>query len=203
MNKSMFRKILLALILSLFFQNGVKSQYFSGGILIGFTGSQLDGDQMVGYNKFGFSGGMFVRRQLNEKYAILGEIKYIMKGSAKNDSLALNSFKISLSYFEIPILLNYRFLKKLEGEAGFAAAYLANATRVLAEGDFQDNSINKLDFSYVIGLNYLVTEKFRLNLKFSHSVQKVSFNLPTNITFFGPNGGQFNNVLEFVVKLTL
>ena len=203
MRKHLLRKIILVFVIVGFAQNSLHAQYFSGGILVGVTASQIDGDQMVGYDKLGFSGGIFVRYQFTEKIALESELKYIMKGAARNDSLAQNSYKLSLNYFEIPVLFNYRFAKRFEGEVGFATALLAKATQILPEGDFSYAGVDNLDFSYVLGINYLVTKKLRLNLKFSHSVRAVSHNLPTNITFFGSNGGQFNNVLEFVVKFTL
>ena len=136
MRKHLLRKIILVFVIVGFAQNSLHAQYFSGGILVGVTASQIDGDQMVGYDKLGFSGGIFVRYQFTEIIALESELKYIMKGAARNDSLAQNSYKLSLNYFEIPVLFNYRFAKRFEGEVGFATALLAKATQILPEGDF-------------------------------------------------------------------
>ena len=46
-------------IFLIFVTTSISAQYFKGGLLVGITGSQIDGDDMGGYNKPGVTVGFF------------------------------------------------------------------------------------------------------------------------------------------------
>jgi hypothetical protein len=184
----------------------IQAQYFKGGLLIGMTGSQMDGDNMAGYNKIGFTGGMFVRSEFSYKWGMQAELKFVMKGAAS--SLVNNSVnsldnngaisRLTLYYYELPILLTYRASKKIEFEGGLAFAYLGGASIDKGYGA-EDLSypINKNDYSFIAGISYLINEKFSINSKFSYSLRPVSHQVG-NMTIWGTYG-QYNHLLELAL----
>jgi hypothetical protein len=195
--KLLFVSALLCLSTSIY------TQYFKGGLTFGLTGSQMDGDNLSGYNKLGISTGMFVRRDFSERTAMMGEIKFIMKGAAKKISLSSQTtYKMTLYYFELPLTILYRTSKKVEVETGLAAAYFAAAPADYGYNPENASGLFKItDWSYLAGVYYNYSERLNFNLKFSYSIRPVS-NFPGNQTFWGTYG-QYNHLLDMAVYYTL
>jgi hypothetical protein len=172
------------------------SQQFEGGVLLGFTGSQIDGDGRAGYNKLGLEGGGFVRRQFSKRFAWQMELKYIGKGATQPtnpDNPTI--YNVSLHYIELPLLLQFRISEKTSVEAGIAAAYLFSSSNDLGLGPEAPNPpFNKYDFPWIGGISYFFTDKFSVNVKFSYSIVPIR-----GTTDEYHLGGQFNHQLCFGV----
>jgi hypothetical protein len=194
----------LLFVTSLFVSIPTHAQIFKGGFLLGITGSQMDGDQMTGYNKLGIAAGFFIRHDFSEKIAIQTDCKYLMKGAATFISDNKNGgYRQTLHYVEVPLLSIFKIARKIECEAGLAAAMLLFDTNyIVGDGVYENNNIGKYDFSTVFGVSYLYTERLNVNLKLSNSVKAVSHKYPTNATLWAMKG-QFNNVLELSVYYKL
>lgn len=87
---------------------------FKGGILFGPVTSQISGDGLGGWDKFGFTAGAWVRMPISEKFGVTIQMKYITKGSrTKRDTLNFQSFGYYLNYIDVPILFGWNLkLKK-------------------------------------------------------------------------------------------
>ena len=84
------------------------AQNFKGGIIAGISTSQVSGDNLGGFNKAGLFLGAFTELPITTISNIKTEMNYIHKGSNNpkmNENLEPD---ISLSYVEIPLLLQYR-----------------------------------------------------------------------------------------------
>ncbi len=179
------------------------AQYFKGGLMAGFTGSQMDGDNLDGYNKFGFTAGVFANRSFNDFWGIQMELKFIMKGAAKPVTNSDPSiYRLSLYYYELPILATLKTSNKIKVESGFAIGYLSKANAVYDSGD-EDRTyeFSKTEISWLAGIYYLLNEKFSVNLKFSYSLRAVSHS-PGNLTIWGTYG-QYNNLLNLSLYYTI
>ena len=179
------------------------AQQFKGGLLLGITGSQIDGDNLGGYNKPGVTAGMFVKREVSNKWGYQAELKYIMKGAAKfTTSSDPTIYRKTIHYLELPILALYRLSKVTGVETGLAAAYMGYAT--LNIDNYIDNAtstVKRYDISYIAGVSYIYSEKVSFNLKFCYSLFPIS-RLPGNLTVWGKYG-QFNHLLALSVYYTL
>src|SRR5689334_21238513 len=81
------------------------AQNFHAGLLAGISTSQVDGDNLAGYHKVGIKGGVFVNRQLSEKFALQLEIEFLQKGSRKPvDTIENTFFLMRLNYIDVPLL---------------------------------------------------------------------------------------------------
>ena len=133
------------------------------------------------------------------------ELKFIMKGAAKplsnNDQ---SIYRLTLEYFELPVLVTLNTSKKIKFESGLAIAYLS---KVLSTIDFgygnEDLSVvfRKTDISWIAGIYYILNEKFSVNMKFSYSLRPVS-HFPGNLTVWGTYG-QYNNMLDLSLYYTI
>jgi hypothetical protein len=205
MNNLKFSKVLaiasFITIISFFGNIKVYADNYNYGAMLGFTGSTVDGAIYSGYNKLGFTGGIFANRKYSEIWSLQAELKYIMKGAAITSSAnnsSVFSSTIQLNYIEFPVLIKAKTSQKIEFETGLAEAYLLSSNQNFAGGTSENFPINKTDFSFIAGISYLYNENFTFNLKFSHSLKRISYTAADNITIFGTYG-QYNNLLDFSV----
>ena len=61
------------------------AQDFGAQLFLGANFSQVDGDQMGGYNKLGANVGIQINRPTNNDWESAFEIRYSMKGSKKSN----------------------------------------------------------------------------------------------------------------------
>jgi len=75
------RLLLAYLFLLLMSFSGIaqeKTKGFKGGLMLGLVGSQIDGDQNIGYNKAGISMGVYSCFVTNNRWQYQLEIQLIM-----------------------------------------------------------------------------------------------------------------------------
>ena len=117
---------LVALLLcSFLFVNWAHAQRFKGGIVGGFNFSQIDGDNMVGYNRFGLNGGGYVATVLSDRWLISTELLFSQRGSRLSSTEPINGIfdRIKLDFLEVPVLINFKEWK-FHVQAGFSYARL-------------------------------------------------------------------------------
>jgi opacity protein-like surface antigen len=203
------RKLLLILICAVF---GISaySQRFDGGVLLGFSASQIDGDTYAGFNKGGVVGGFFASTELSRKLNLSGEITYYGKGSVYNSEDNTVTFKRHLNYVEVPISVDYAFRRKIYAHAGLAPAYFISGNQ---EGSAIDNK--KVDFykgydiGWLLGASYEFNSNFSVRMKYTYSLFSVSKDARkgNNYGWFarlvGYNRGDYNNSVSIVLMYTL
>ncbi len=82
---------------------------FKGGLMAGGVTSQISGDGLGGWDKFGLVGGAWVEIPLSDRMGLNMSMKYINKGSrTKVDSVSFQTFGYYLNYIDVPLLLTYR-----------------------------------------------------------------------------------------------
>lgn len=152
------------------------SQKFKSGLVLGLSGSQIEGDGYGGYNKLGFIAGGFTNTSFNEKWSTQFEIYYITKGSFKApnpDQGSYNKFYLNLNYIEVPLSLRYHY-NKFMFEGGFYLSKFLNSTfkdeNGVRENPFTQYPIKSFDFGGFVGINYNITERLIFNLRSKHSV---------------------------------
>jgi hypothetical protein len=192
------------------------AQQFKAGLLAGIVTSQVDGDTYAGYDKAGLQAGAFVSRKPSEesKWTVLFEITYMQKGSRKNprpDKGDYTSYKLNLSYAEVPLLVRYDFglpdssedgRMRFSLEAGIAAGALVGSYEEDSNGPLPKGvPFQKADFSTVLGLNYHVSSHVGFNVRTEYSIVPVrkgalaQYHQNWTYTFLKP--GYYNNLLVF------
>ena len=168
-------------------EEGASKRNFKGGVVVGGVTSQISGDGLGGWDKFGMTAGAWVNVPFSERASATMSMKYINKGSrTKLDTLTFNTFAYHLNYIEVPIWFSYAPSKKepdrLVINFGPYASYLLNQKIVSNGFDYEVNPpFESLDIGLELGVSFWITPKFSVNLMSSSSV------LPTR-----PNPAQVN-----------
>lgn len=190
------------------------AQNFTGKLIVGVNGCQIDGDGLSGYYKAGLVFGAGVRFPLNEKLSVGPEIMYSMKG-AKTSFDQVTKFNYPrliyrLNYVDLPLVAEYKVNDGLQVEGGFLFAYLLNAKF--------DNGTNlgfvnvdylfkKLDYQGFIGLKYQIFDNLWIHGRLLYSVVSTNAiglnNFNNGIIGARTQGGYFNNLLQFALSYRL
>ncbi len=202
MTKSLFKTLVCSLFL--YSNLAVHSQLnFSAGLETGLSSTQVSGDGLSGFDKFGLSAGPFVRATWSETSSARFSILYLNKGSRKNANPKINDFRtyvLRLNYIEVPILYNYTYQEKFRGEAGIAIGTLISSNQLDNDLEFGFvRPFNSTEYSLIVGLNYLFSEDLFLNLRYSNSIIPVRGAPSSGNTFSFYESGQFNSVLQFMI----
>ncbi len=159
---------------------------FRGSALMGITLSQIDGDNLIGYNKAGLTAGLKVGFDLspNGKSDFMSkvegnvEIVYSQRGSG--DGLFGKMTYTELSYVELPVYLSIKdwYIEKddyykMRGHAGLSFGNLISSDAVNTDYDSDVNLFNSTDISWLTGVSYGFTKKLTLTARFTRSFSKI------------------------------
>jgi len=194
--KTTFSFLLLLLITA-----SLTGQSFSGGLLAGFNGSQVDGDTYAGYNKAGLALGAFASTQFKDNFSGELQIKFMQKGAKKkiteND---LSQYTSKLNYIEIPVLFRYHQTKKISWHGGPAFGYLFKYSVENENGSLNEDDISfrKFELSGLVGFQYQIIEKIGVSVSFSYSLMPIA-DSPVNPNYYRP-GGLYNNLVSIMLS---
>jgi opacity protein-like surface antigen len=183
----------------------VSAQRFGGGLLAGLTASQVDGDSYSGYNKIGFQAGVFVNTAFKKNFGAQLEIRYAGRGAQKvTTSEDQEVYKLALHYIDLPVMVTYTVKKKIIFDLGLVPGYLFAKNGKDKDGKLPQKFLvdfKKIDLDWLIGVNYNITDKLRVNLRYSYSLRSINdFTDTSSIyswfgNFLGYRTGDYNNYL--------
>ncbi|HCS19414.1 MAG TPA: hypothetical protein DIW47_02435 [Bacteroidetes bacterium] len=195
--RKFFRTGLLFLVL---FPIGlVQAQEFKSGYMLGVSATQVDGDNLSGYNKLGPHLGIFVERMFGDKFSVRPEFLFTIKG-AKNyvdiDNIA-DPIKTAFYYVEVPFFLNYH-IKKFQIEAGPSFGVLMYAYNNDKTGKYETTGLyNRMEWAAHLGVSYRLKESMLLYGRYSYSMDCVDGgNCGALFTSPKLRPGYFHNVIS-------
>ena len=175
------------------------AQRFKAGLRAGIAGTQISGDQLGGFDKAGIVAGGLVSTSLSQKFDLGFEIFYVQKGSRKNadpDNGDLVSYLLRLNYFEVPVLLQWKYSKRFSFEAGPTFGALVGT---LEEDEFgaldQPRDFSNFELGVGAGMSVNIVDGLYFNLRGTNSVLPVREHVSGQD--YRLNRGQYNSALLF------
>ena len=179
------------------------AQNFNSGMKLGTNFTQVDGDNLGGYKKIGFTGGLFVNYNFDDRNAVQFEILYSTKGSRSSLNIKSESYtdyQIRLNYIDLPVLYSLEVMDKLRLETGLMPSVLIKGDELINGGSEQAVEFKRLDLGYLIGATFLFSESFSITGRFSYSLLNIR-KTDINDTMHSLLGrGQFNNVISLTLN---
>ena len=196
-----------AIILSCgFLTFSIQAQDFGGGVILGLSTSQVGGDDLAGFHKAGLLLGVFANKSITELLSFQMEMTYIQKGSNNpnmNNVEHPNYSKqdISLSYIEVPLLLQYNQSDKLKIEGGVLTAYLVDGHYNDFNGKMpnEPNPFISYDIGLLLGIDYKYSENISLNTRIGNSILPIGSEDYENQVYNSSKKGKYNSVLSFAL----
>lgn len=146
---------------------------FSGGLIAGGVTSQVSGDALAGWDKFGFTGGAYIHVAYNESWGTWIGMQYMAKGSAKQadpNNGDFNQFTLILNYIEMPVMVtrmkgNWRF------GLGPSVGFLVNQIQVFNGIEYDVNpEFRAFDISGSLSVMRSLGDKFALEIRGNTSI---------------------------------
>ncbi len=178
----------------------VSSQNFEGGVLLGLTASQIDGDDYRGYNKVGLQGGGWVRRMFTYTLSGQMEIRYVQKGALKTNTVDDPTYyRMALHYIDIPLMAQYVYNENVVFELGIGPEVLMTAKAKDEYGDAQiaDPKHYRFTMSAIAGVGYRFLEVYSIHFRFNYSVLPIQAHSSGQSYLL--NQGKYSNVLSFAL----
>ena len=206
----MNKKYLFLLIASISFLP-INAQNFGGGLVLGLSSSQVNGDDLGGFNKAGILMGIFTNKLIYSSINFQIEMNFIMKGSDNKNMTKIehkdyNRPDISLSYIEIPLLLQYQQNNLLDIEGGILFGYLINGYYNDLNGKLNSdiNPFIKYDIGLLVGLTYKYSEKIYFNTRISNSIIPIGQeDYEETSSYVASKKGKYNSVLSLSIKYNI
>ncbi len=201
----MIRKLLLAGCL-LFVLNIVVAQRFDAGLILGFNGTQVEGDSFKGYHKAGLLAGAFVQTDVAPAVVVGMELKYSQKGSRKKyDPKEQDpySYVMKLGYIDMPLFVAFRTNDKSLLVGGIAPGFLIHSEEIFNDespDEPNQQDFNTFDLQPFIGFQFDFLERASIDLRFALSVIPCSDKSETNYYF---HNGLYNNVISLALYYNL
>lgn len=198
------KKILLLVILVICFSYNLRAQEFRAGLIGGVVATQVDGDRIGGFYKAGFTGGLFVYRDLSKVSRIQGELLYTMKGSrtnSKNTDYTL--YQISADYIDISLLYIYKVYDWLNFRIGLTPNVLISAKEESQTGlspGGNPPAFRRFGISTVAGLSYYFTKSTSITWSYNYSLFSIrSGNSEIYDLSFKEQNAQYHNYMSFTL----
>ena len=197
-------RIFILLLLLIIITTGQSySQRIKGAVIAGFNGTQVDGDEVIGYNKLGLNVGAAAIIPFKKKWSVSIENIFSQKGAHRGeiyiDSLS-GSYTLRLNYVEVPVLVHYTDKEIITVGTGFSWGRLVGA-KEWEHGQRTNTSVkngpyDKNEFSWLADLRFRIWKRLKFNLRFSYSLAKVRTRKYDNgISKWERK--QYNNVVSF------
>lgn len=157
---------------------------FNPALILGFNASQVWGDQITGYRKFGANAGAAAYIRLPKHFSISFEILYSMKGSNSGSGervtigdTTYDKFKLVMDYIDIPVMFNYHDKKIAIFGAGFSYTSLVRF-KELRNGVEHDYG-GKIPYAtpgleFVANATFIIAKHYGINLRYNMSVLKIN-----------------------------
>lgn len=159
----------------------VKYQLFRPFISAGFNAAQVDGDDLAGFNKFGFIGGIGTFIMLPKNVSVGMELLYSQKGSRstkRNPHPEFNKFKLKLNYIELPLMLSYHDRNRAIFSLGIIINTLASYDEVRFGTNFSDSvsftPYKTISTDIMGSVSFYFIPKLGINLRFAYSLGNIA-----------------------------
>lgn len=192
------KKIFLAAFLFLNFLVFYGQRAFQGQLQFGLITSQMSGDGLAGWDKFGITGGAMVRTPLSSNLNLLAGFIYSDKGSkTKIDTITYNSFAYRLRYIDFPVLLQFNW-KRFEYSLGPYIGFLVKQDVLANDYVYPTNPpFLRYDFGGQAAIGFELNDKWHLDARFSSSILPIrpSPNFANPYSFY--EKGNYNQCIQF------
>jgi hypothetical protein len=192
------KSFLIGILLFFLFVSMRGQRAFQSQIQLGLITSQMSGDGLAGWDKFGFTGGAMVKTPLSAKLNLLAGFIYADKGSkTKIDTITYNSFAYRLRYIDFPILLQFNW-KRFQYSLGPYVGFLVKQDVLANDYVYPTNpSFLKYDIGGQAAIGFELNDKWQLDARFSTSILPVrpSPNFANPYSFY--EKGNYNQCIQF------
>jgi len=206
-----FKPTYLIILIILFSGLQLKAQIIKGEAIVGLNLTQVDGDEVFGFHKFGANVGAGVMIPFGKKgkWDVSIEALFTQKGSSQkpryNDSLSngeviTGEYKLRLNYVEVPVLVMFTDKELISFGAGFSWGRLVGAKewehgQRIYSTTWNSGTYKPNDFSILGDIRIRLWQALKLNLRYQYSLVKIRTREFEDLSGNTWTRNQYNNVI--------
>ncbi len=201
------KSIIITFIAIFSFTHLAQAQRVKGELILGMNATQIDGDEIFGFNKLGLNVGVGGIFPFNEHWSLSIETILNQKGSYRkspidvNDTTLLPYYNIRLNYLDIPVLIHYEDKGGFTFGAGFSWGRTVGIEEiehgVKVETTTLAGPYKRDDVNVLADIRFKIWQKLKFNFRYAYSVIPIRtrvFNNSLNQTW---ERTQYNSILTF------
>jgi len=205
----MKQRVLLSFLLlgSLFFGQQLHSQAFLGALAFGGNLTQVDGDEVYGFHKFGFNVGASAIYPFNKKWSLSIEASYSQKGSYQkypivdDPTRGLPYYDLRLSYLEVPFFVYFTDKEFLTVGAGLSWGRLVGIKEVewgeTKHSSTTNSPYDPNDINIMLNVRIPIYKRLKFDFRYAYSIMKIRTRTYTNSSGDSWSRDQYNNIITF------
>jgi len=202
-----FIKYISFLIFTLvFFVPKAEAQRVKGELIFGMNATQIDGDEVFGFHKYGLNVGVGGIYPFNKHWSLSAETIFNQKGSYRKESIEIDTlptpyYNIRLNYLEVPVMIHYEDKGGVIFGLGFSWGRTVGIdetehgkkveTTTLA-GPYKRDDVNVL-----ADVRFKIWKKLKFNFRYAYSVLPIRYRTYTNTYGVSWERSQYNSILTF------
>lgn len=176
----MKKVITTGLIVVLLLIQGLDAQVIKGVGILGTNLSQVDGDEVYGFHKFGLNVGAAAIIPISESWSVSLETLYNEKGSYQSSQFAPpkdGSYLLKLNYAEVPVMVHFEDRETMTFGLGVSWGRLVKMEEYehLHRIPWQTRTgpYKRDDFNILFDVRFRLFKRFWGNLRYAYSMAKV------------------------------
>lgn len=148
--------------------------------------------------RLGYHAGVFGRIMLTNKLFLRPELLFSNKGyksDGQPDAQPSGEARLHLNYINLPLLVGYEIVDNLTFSLGPELGYLVSAKSKFATEtiDVKNAWDNDFDFGLSTGVNYSISEKLAIEIRYTHGLSSVI----DNVMITDENGEPTDHNMKF------
>ncbi len=159
----------------------LNAQKFNGSVVFGINLAQIDGDDLAGFSKLGWTGGVKLGYPMKKNIDANLEMIYSQRGSNSGFGFgSLGDNFTDLKYLEVPMYGTIKdwFIEdgnyhKVKAHAGLSLSYLfdVKSSNGAVSGDI--DTYKRYNFGYLIGIDYAFSSSFGLTVRYTRAFNSI------------------------------
>jgi len=158
-----------------------EAQVIKGAVIAGTNLSQVDGDEVYGFNKLGLNVGAAAIIPLHEKWELSVEALFSQKGSRQtsqyDDSLT-GEYKLKLAYMEVPVLAHFNDKDIVKFGLGLSWGRLISVEEYEHGIKVDSTTLNggpysRNDFNAIADVKFRIYKRLKFNVRYAYSIVKI------------------------------
>lgn len=190
-----------------------EAQRVQAEVIVGGNLSQVDGDEIFGFNKIGLNTGLGAIVPFGKNFQFGIEILYSQQGSYQGPqyedtdsagNVTTGEYKVNLDYLQVPFMVLYNDKDVITGGLGFSYGRLVRVREYehgqrVESTTVNNGPYNRNDFMALADIRFRVYKRLKLNLRYAYSLAKIRTREYENLLGDTWSRDQYNNTITFRV----
>lgn len=184
-----FKIIFLLCVLLIAGKTPVSGQIIKGMAFGGLNVTQVDGDEVFGWHKFGGHAGVGAIVPVSDMFEFALEITFNQKGAyqkPQREGELTGEYKLRLNYLEVPVLFHFNDRDKFQVGVGGSWGRLVGVEEWEHGKKVTTTNINgpydRNDFCVLGDVRFAVYKRLKFNVRYGYSLSKIRTRVYTPIS---------------------